>query len=747
MIFGTHYEYPFGGMAARPEWLPRGEQDWRRDLAVIKDTGFDAIRIRIGFDSSIDEVGRLLDLCAELEVGVLFGFATFYVGYAFFEQHPDAKVVDRGGSAYPGGPHDYLWPRACVDHPVYRRRRDELVRASARRFRGHAAILDWDIHNEPNLGVGDHPCYCVHSVAGYRADLERRFGTIEAVNARFATACAGFADLQPPRAADPDAAGRWRDWREFSARRLSAFLLEGANLIRAECPGVRVSFNYTHFDGLQAKGQDWWLLPRLDYTSSSLYHGSGAQTAAIAGAHLALLKALAPEQELWITEFQGGPFPYAGAGRDASASLLWRGIQIEAEVNQVASHGADALFFYRWEPLLSGPEPWINHMVDADEYDTERRLATRRVIAELRGHAELLAGARTVPARVAIYLSREMVWQANARAAPLADTVYGLYGLFLDLGYEVTFVTGGSFPPAGAGLELLAVPFALALSADELEGLTAFVAGGGRVVAELPMTGLDDCRRAAAAFGMECREWIRPDHWMAGWSMNDAQGGFGGFAFFDRVLAGRFAGTALAQYRDVDAPALVAAGPEGRLLVATFALGRSYLWSLHRGLRRLLAGWLPATLAPDIELSGEVPEEYRSLLEARVLEGAAGSLLFVINRSGYPWTVSGGGARLPRRAGPPARLRRPPCCPAPPRVRRAGPVGSTHQFRRRAGTAADCLRLSRSCHQPGSRGNLSPHGSFPPLGRPAPSPLAENRGRASRTEGSSEGIHQPRTFR
>ena len=640
MIFGTHYEYPFGGMAARPEWLPRGEQDWRRDLAVIKDTGFDAIRIRIGFDSSIDEVGRLLDLCAELEVGVLFGFATFYVGYAFFEEHPDAKVVDRGGSAYPGGPHDYLWPRACVDHPMYRRRRDELVRASARRFCGHPAILDWDIHNEPNLGVGDHPCYCVHSVAGYRADLERRFGSIEAVNARFATACAGFADLQPPRAADPDAAGPWRDWREFSARRLSAFLLEGADLIRAECPGVRVSFNYTHFEGLQAKGQDWWLLPRLDYTSSSLYHGSGAQTAAIAGAHLALLKALAPEQELWITEFQGGPFPYAGAGRDASASLLWRGIQIEAEVNQVASHGADALFFYRWEPLLSGPEPWINHMVDVDEYDTERRLATKRVIGELRGHAGLLAGARTVPARVAIYLSREMVWQANARAAPLADTVYGLYGLFLDLGYEVTFVTGGSFPLAGAGLELLAVPFTLALSADELEGLTAFVAGGGRVVAELPMTGLDDCRRAAAAFGMECREWIRPDHWMAGWSMNDAQGGFGGFAFFDRVLAGRFAGTVLARYRDVDAPALVAAGPEGRLLVATFALGRSYLWSLHRGLRRLLAGWLPATLAPDIELSGDVPEEYRSLLEARVLEGAAGSLLFVINRSGYPWTVT-----------------------------------------------------------------------------------------------------------
>ena len=127
---------------------------------------------------------------------------------------------------------------------------------------------------------------------------------------------------------------------------------------------------------------------------------------------------------------------------------------------------------------------------------------------------------------------------------------------------------------------------------------------------------------------------------MAGWSLNDAAGRFGGFAFFDRVLADEFAGTELASYRDVDAPGLVATGPDGRLLLATFALGRSYLWSLHRGLRRLLAGWLPDTLPPDVELTGEVPEEYRSLVEARVLEGAAGSLLFLINRSGYSWTVT-----------------------------------------------------------------------------------------------------------
>ena len=224
----------------------------------------------------------------------------------------------------------------------------------------------------------------------------------------------------------------------------------------------------------------------------------------------------------------------------------------------------------------------------------------------------------------------------------------------------------------------MAVPFPLGLSADELYGLTAFVAGGGRALVELPMTGLDDCRQAAVAFGMECREWIRPDHWMAGWSLNDAAGGFGGFAFFDRVLAGRFAGSELARYRDVDAPGLIAAGPEGRLLVATFALGRSYLWSLHRGLRRLFAGWLPATLPPDLELTGEVPEEYRSLVEARVLESAAGSLLFLINRSGYPWTVPRRrAATAPSRSTCPATAPAASPCTAWSESSRASEVGTT----------------------------------------------------------------------
>lgn len=628
---GTHYEYPFGGMATRVEWLPQGPDDWRRDLAKIKETGFDSIRIRIGLDSSLDEIGQLLDLCQELGLGVLFGFATFYVHDDFIEAYPDAKIVDRKGIAYPVHKYDYRWQRACINHPEYRRQRNRLVEACITRFVDHPSIIDWDIHNEPSIGPGDHSCYCTHTVARYQQDLATRFDSIDALNRRWGTRFGGFDEVEPPRESDPDPGGFWRDWREFMARNLSEFLLEGKRIIQQHAPHVRVSYNYTHPYVIEHNAQDWWVLPQLDYASSSHYWGSSPRTAAQAGSRIALLKALAPDAEVWLTETQGGPFEHAGA-------LLWRGIYIEAEVNQVFSHASRALYFYRWEPLMAGPEPWINGMVEADTYDTERRLATQRIIAELRPHAELIASGRTVRPRIGLYVTRDMVWSANAHNVSLSEIIVGLYGLFLDLGYEVTFVPY-TFT-AECDLDVVAVPYTLSLSTAEQQALQGYMERGGRVIAELPMTNLEQCKAAGTWLGLDIAEWIRPIYFLvSGWSMNDAAGRFGGFAFHDRVLLNGYAGNPVATYRDNGAPALIAAGPGGRLLIPTFALGRSYHSSLHQGVRRLIRQWLPADLAPDIVIEG-APEEYRALIEARVVESELGTLLFVINRSGYDWEVT-----------------------------------------------------------------------------------------------------------
>jgi beta-galactosidase GanA len=627
IIIGIHYEYPFGGMANRAEWLPQGEADWRRDLAAIKETGFDAVRIRIGFDSSLDEVACLLDICQELGLRVLFGFATFYVADSFFEEFPDAKVVDRHGKAYPIDQYDYRWQRACIDHPQYRARRDQLVVDCVTRFGSHPAVFAWDIHNEPSIGPGDHPCYCPHTLAKYREDLAGRFASIGDLNRRFGTAFDSFSAVEPPREPESSLTGFWHDWRDFAARNLSDFLLGGMHIIKERLPDVPASFNFTHAFGPQHGGQDWWIASQLDYASHSNYPGAAPQTTSEAGARIDLLKACAPGKDVWVTEFQGGPF---------ANYVLWRGINIEAEVNKVFSHGCRALFVYRWDPLMCGPEPWINGLTEPDTYDTERRLAMKRVIAELREQEVLIGSGKRAAPRVAIYLPRQMVWAAGAREAPLYQTVNGLYGLFVDLGYEVQFISEPF--RADCDLALVAVPFTLDLTEVERDALQGYLGRGGRVIAELPMTNLADCQAASEWLGLRCREWMRPIYFIAGWSINNDEGRFGGYAFHDRVLLDGFTGQAVATYRDNAEPALIAAGPEGRLLIPTFALGRSYFSSFHQGLRTTIGSWLPPSLEPDIRIAG-VPDEYRALVEARVLESPQGSLLFVINRSGYDWEI------------------------------------------------------------------------------------------------------------
>ncbi len=628
ILIGTHYEYPFGGMATRPEWLPQGPGDWQRDLEMIKDTGFDSIRIRIGFDSHLDEVAHLLDLCLALDLKVFFGFATFYVNNEFLSDYPDAKVIDRAGQAMPVNEYDYRWQRACIDHPEYRRRRDALVQACAIRFGHHPTIIAWDIHNEPSVGPGDHPCYCHHTLDKYRRDLAIRFDSIDALNQRWGTAFSDFDVVEAPRevATSPDSF--WRDWREFTARNLSEFLLSGIGIIKERLPKSQASFNFTSAFSIEGNGQDWWIAPQLDFASHSNYPEGAPETAAETGSRIDLLKAVAPGRDVWVAEFQGGPF---------NRYVLYRGIHIEAEVNKIFSHACRALFFYRWEPLMNGPEPWINGMIDADTYDTERRLAAKRIIAELREHENILAIGHTVQPRVGIYLAREMVWAANARQSPLYQTVQGLYALLLDMGYAPSFITDSI--AATHDLALVVVPNMLDLTETDWGSLNAFMESGGRVIAELPMTNIEESRQAVQSIGWEFREWIRPTYFLvSGWSMNDAVGRFGGFAFHDRVRLSLFAGTPLATYRDDDEPALIATGPGGRLLVPTFALGRSYFSSFHRGVRRLIGEWLLPTITPDIRLSG-MPDEYRALIEARVVESMAGALLFVINRSGYEWQI------------------------------------------------------------------------------------------------------------
>jgi hypothetical protein len=126
-------------------------------------------------------VQKLLDICRELSLGVLFGNAAMYVNDRFVTEFPDSRIIDRYGTSYPRDIYDYQWPRACRDYPEYRRRRNQLVRDYAKRFGRHRAVIAWDIHNEPFIGPGVNPCYCTESMISESISVTRLYSSRSAV--------------------------------------------------------------------------------------------------------------------------------------------------------------------------------------------------------------------------------------------------------------------------------------------------------------------------------------------------------------------------------------------------------------------------------------------------------------------------------------------------------------------------------------------------------------------------------------
>lgn len=177
-------------------------------------------------------------------------------------------MVDRQGQAYPLNQYDYRWQRACINHPVYRQQRDQLVRDCGVRFGAHPAVFAWDIHNEPSVGPGAHPCYSPYTIAKYQQDLANRFASIADMNQCLGTDFGNFAAVEPPRTVDPAATSFWR---EFTARNLSEFLLAGIQIIKQHPPAALASFNYTTPYHLEWNGQDWWAADQVDYASHSNY--------------------------------------------------------------------------------------------------------------------------------------------------------------------------------------------------------------------------------------------------------------------------------------------------------------------------------------------------------------------------------------------------------------------------------------------------------------------------------------------
>lgn len=91
--------------------------------------------------------------------------------------HPEVLPVDSEGRRRQHGSRRHY----CVNVPVYQAHTRRIVQAMAGRYKDHPAVVGWQIDNE--FGCHDSArCYCDCCAAAFRSWLEKRYGSLAALN-------------------------------------------------------------------------------------------------------------------------------------------------------------------------------------------------------------------------------------------------------------------------------------------------------------------------------------------------------------------------------------------------------------------------------------------------------------------------------------------------------------------------------------------------------------------------------------
>lgn len=491
-----------GAQYYRPPNPPR--EDWARDLARMGAAGMNTVKLwacwswmepRPG-EYDFADLDELMELAQAAGLRVVINTIIENAPYWLEAAHPEARYRDSEDRVIhltaamntPGGG----WPGLCFDNASVWEAAARFLDALVARYDAHPALEAWDVWNEPHLEPASYfperlYCYCDASLTAFRQRLRNRHGSLESLNAAWERRYSDWNQVDPPRIfeAVPD----MLDWREFWFDNLASWLRRRVEVVRARARAGRTVMTHVALSGftgqLATHTLDEFTLTR----DVDVYGTSSFPTWLMDDDHVEHLMNLetardaASGKPFWQAELQGGRGRRAGASStgqpDPAVVALWMW-------NALAT-GATGVVFWQWRSELLGPESPGYGLTTPDGSLTGRVTAVTSMAATAR-RPELL-DRTSEPGRVGLLLSRASALHAYAtdRGMQLyTRAAMGGYRLLVDADLPVTVLHEDAVAAGGvpAHVEVVLWPMP-AVSSDALAGsLTAFVAGGGRLIAE-----------------------------------------------------------------------------------------------------------------------------------------------------------------------------------------------------------------------------------------------------------------------
>lgn len=370
----------------------------------------------------------------------------------------------------------------CPTSPVYREKTATINRLLAERYARHPALVGWHVSNE----YGGE-CHCDLCQAAFRDWLQRKYGTLEALNhawwaAFWSHTYSDWSQIESPAPhGERFVHGLNLDWKRFVTDQSVDFCAHEIAPLRAVNPALPVTTNLMGtYPGLNY----WKFADVLDVISWDSYPTWHSPTGDV-------------EQGAWVSfihdlnrSLKGGkPFMLMESTPSVTnwqpVSKLKRPAMHLLASLQAVAHGADSVQYFQWRKSRGSSEKFHGAVVDHVGHEHTRVFGEVAAVGAALEKLDEVVGMSARPAAAIIY-DWESRWAMHDAQGPrnaglhFDELVRGCYRPLWEQGVAVDVI---DMEQDFSRYRLLIAPMLYMLRPGVAERIERFVEGGGTFVA------------------------------------------------------------------------------------------------------------------------------------------------------------------------------------------------------------------------------------------------------------------------
>lgn len=492
-------QFPYGAVYFRKSNPPK--QDWERDYQTAKEDGFNifrhwfmwgAIEIAPGV-YDWEDYDRQMDLAAQMGMKVVIAeFMDAVPEWLYHSRkdlmfrHADGSVAaNQMGVSCPAGG---FGAGLCLDNEEARELGAGFLKALATHYKGHPALLGYDIWNESNFAPD--VCYCEATKRAFREWLQEKYGNLQALGEAWCRySYTSWEQVEPPRILDFYMESMdWLRFRQQNVYKQMKWRIDQIRSVDQDCMIVAHGTAAT-IDRQALSCYDEWeaaenvqlygltYVPCRHTGAPWKFYGAVDMTRAGAG-----------EKKFWHAEMQGGPLwlqpQVLGRPKTDGRIPTERDVRLYNLISIAC--GSRGILYPRMRPILNGPlfGAFGPYAMDGSRTRRSEMASTIAKWANDPATKDLL-DATPVKGEVGILLLNEaqiasLLMNSHGGRDAYSASAWGAYCAFFDSNIQADFVNLSHIDL----YRILYLPYSVWLTDEQLKRLKEWVKEGGCLIAE-----------------------------------------------------------------------------------------------------------------------------------------------------------------------------------------------------------------------------------------------------------------------